>query len=380
MDLTRDFKPDRDCNNVEKTLNFSRSVDKYKTIWQYLKRFQNFDFVKQKIISKYPSVSTRLANIKAKNISILIRQGESYFEASRESDLSVKPLILYYGMLNLVKALIIFSENRYTLGSTGFGKDSLESHGLNIRTKTQRDIAIRNDDNDLLNEFCYIQKSRSIFKLLHACWSNLDLSQDMKFTIKDMLLMHPSTWKMCTKYTSETPQLVLVEGGGFRTSNKYEHVVAFKSTIQSQLYNSLAGETLSQLLERIIPKLNNFYTKNSNNQFEYISNNVPLVLDEMVAEYKSVTGENYVLTEVDTGIRKITLHPLEIEFILMFVMGSLTRYIPQKWLRNINYEIGDQMFMLEAIINNSAISFPKMILEEIEEKDYIFTGDVSYWS
>jgi hypothetical protein len=383
MDLIRNYKPDKEISHPKQFLNFSRSVDKYGTIWQYLKRYQNIDYVKKRLKTDFPAMSTRLINGKSRDISDLIKQGESYFEASKKSDLSIKPLILYYGMLNLTKALIIFADNKYTLKSKGFGKESLESHGLNIRVKSTNpsDLTIRNNNSDLISEFCYVQNSASIFKLLHACWSKNDLNKNMRFTVGDMLSMHPSSWKTYTSYCGQSPKLFLIDGGGFRTSTKYEHVIIFHSTTQFPLYNQLPGETAPQLLARLIPRLKKYYSENPAHSFEYISKAAPRSLDEMVPNYRSIAGERYTLSDASTGSGgNIALSPIEVEFILLFIMGSLTRYIPQKWLGGIRYETSDQMYMLEAILNSVIISYPKMILEEFEGEEYTFTGDVSYYS
>jgi len=46
----------------------------------------------------------------------------------------------------------------------------------------------------------------------------------------------------------------------------------------------------------------------------------------------------------------------------------------------VRYEGGSEMFMLEGVLNTCVVSFPKMILEELDGKDYTFPSDVSYWA
>src|SRR5438270_8742338 len=113
--MIRTFTPDREATPAKQHLGFVRSENKNRSIWQYLKRYENPEFVAKKLKKDYPGIASSLRKQKAQHIVDCIRQAESYFNTANMSELSIKPLILYYGMLNLAKALMLFGDNSLTL-------------------------------------------------------------------------------------------------------------------------------------------------------------------------------------------------------------------------------------------------------------------------
>src|ERR1035437_283704 len=93
--MIRDFTPDRSekTRASKPTLSFVRSENKVRSIWQYLKRYEDPTFVNRRIQVDYPSVVETLRNKKAQHIADCIRQAEAYFQTASTSDLSIKPLI-----------------------------------------------------------------------------------------------------------------------------------------------------------------------------------------------------------------------------------------------------------------------------------------------
>lgn len=377
MNLTRNYQPDKSNIPPEQVLKFVRSDNKYQSIWQYLRRYKNITYIKTRLQAEYPSLTERRLNIKSNHISSCVRQAEAFFDSSLQSDMAIKPLILYYGMLNLAKALIMFGDNEYTLSSPDFAQ-----HGLNIRAKPKTvspyDILVRKNYINLIDEYCYIQKGESIFKLFHACWSTVDLSADMRFNLKELISMHPDGWKAITSHYSLVPKLLLADGG-FRTTTKKEHSLLIDPITQFSLYGKPASTDAWDFLESILLRLKTDYQRSTNTAFSFISKAMPSSIDSFYQIYSSTTGESYLIGDIQAGRRAIALTPLDVEFLIMFILGSLSRYMPQKWLKAVNYDSGVEMFILEGLINTMTISFPKNILEEFEGKTYTFSGNISTW-
>lgn len=379
MNLIRNYKPDKSVLPAKQLLNFVRTNNKYDSIWQYLKRYENIEFVKTRLKQECPNLSARYINTKSRHIADTIRQGEAYFHTALTTDLSIKPLIVYYGMLNLAKALIMFGDNKYTLNATELEKSGIAQHGLTITNKSKSDFAIRNDQTDLLNEFCYIQKRKSIIKLLHSCWSTNELNASMRFSLKDLALSHPYSWKLVNNVTQDIPNYFIADGG-FRRTTKSEQAITLSPVTQFSIYKKPQSQDAWDYFDLLLPKLKTLYDRNANSAFTYATKNTPSTIDDMYAVYNSVTGESYLIGEVLVGSSKLTITPIEVEYISMYILGSLTRYAPQKWLKNVRYEGGVEMSLLEGLINSTILSFPKMILEELDGEKYTIAGDVSYWS
>lgn len=381
--MIRAFTPDR----YEKTLNskpaltFVRSENKIRSIWRYLKRYEDPMFVEARIQESYPSVAPALRKKKSQHIADCIRQSEAYFKTAASSDLSIKPLILYYGMLDLAKALMILGDNQLTLDDGTLKAEGLNSHGLTHATKDTADQSIRDSIDDLLNEFCYTSRGSgsTVFSLLHECWSPKKPSKGLRIALGDLLSSHPATWQGYASHTNEAPKYFKAESTYRTTAKGYEHFLKFDPLFQFNTYGVTPGSAIAgnTWLQQQMPRLGSLYSGDTTySSYGYIHVGLPTSLQDYQPTYKTTTGESYTLADIIPGL---PFHPIEIEFLTMFILGSLARYAPQKWLSNVEYRDGGEMFVVEGIIDSAAVSFPKMILEELDDKSYTFTGDSSYF-
>lgn len=381
--MIREFTPDRaDKTRASKpALSFVRSENKVRSIWQYLKRYQDPAFVEKRIEHCYPAVVGALRKKKAQHIADCIRQAEEYFKTSSSSDLSIKPLIIYYGMLDLVKALMLLGDNSLTLDDNTLKLEGLNSHGLTHGTKDTADEAIRDKVGNLLEEFCYTSSrgtSSTVFSLLHECWSASKPSSGIRIVLGDLLAAHPGTWRAYSDHTSNTPKYFKSESSFRTTANGDEHFLMFDGTFQFNTYGIIPGsaEDANHWLQQQMPRLASLYVGDTvYSPYGYIHRGIPTSLEDYQPTYRSSTGEQYTMADAVAGL---PLHPIEIEFLTMFILGSLARYVPQKWLTNVQYTGGGEMFVVEGVINSAPISFPKMVLEELDNRVYTFTGDSSY--
>ena len=66
--------------------------------WHEISRFESYDLAK----SWYQQTHQRQMNAtKTRQVNAFFIQGREYFKSASSSDMSVKPLLLYYGVLSL---------------------------------------------------------------------------------------------------------------------------------------------------------------------------------------------------------------------------------------------------------------------------------------
>jgi len=380
--MIREFKPDHTADNANAPLYFVRSEDKYRSLWQYIKRYQNPTFNDKLLKKRHPSMDNALRKVKAQHVADALKQAEAYFNTARSSELAIKPLILYYGALNMVKALMMFAENDLTLENTVQRAKGLNTHGLTNGASNPADEAIRNDSTNLLEEFGIVTGvDKTVFSLLHSCWSDTPLPQGSRLELGDLASMHPNSWRSFKAHTGKSPKYFKVQGTGFRTTARGdEQTVIFGGVFNSMLYQPtmpIGEENIFAFFEGYLPQLATFYSRETQPQSSFYTNTMPNNIDEYLPGYREPTGTQFVMGNPNVGQ---ALHLIEVEFAMLFILGNLTRYVPQKWLDNVNYGNKGEMFVVEGFINSVAFSFPKLIFEELEEKDYTFTGDVAYWN
>ncbi len=380
--MIRDFKPDHTSDHASGPLYFVRSEDKYRSLWQYIKRYQNPTFNDKILKKRHPAMASGIRKVKAQHVADALKQAEAYFNTARSSELAIKPLILYYGALNMVKALMIFADNDLTLENTVQRDKGLNTHGLTNGASSPADEAIRNDSTNLLEEFGLVNAvDKTVFSLLHSCWSDTPLPQGTRLELGDLASMHPNSWRSYKAHTDKPPKYFKIEGASFRTTARGpEHMVVFGGLFNSMLYQPTmptGQDNIFAFFEGQLSQLATYYSRETQPQSSFYTNTMPNNIDEYLPGYREPSGTRFVMKNINAGQ---ALHLIEVEFAMLFILGNLTRYVPQKWLDNVNYGNKGEMFVVEGFINSVAFSFPKLIFEELEEKDYTFTGDVAYWN
>lgn len=375
--MIRKFNPDReeDSRLSGESLGYVQSDDKAAAVWRYLKRYQDTAFVKKRLRNDYPSLITSVVKLKAQHITDCMRQAEAYFETAESSDLSIKPLILYYGMLNLVKALIMLGDNEITHDAAFLREGGFHSHGLSHGPKAS-DERTRNGPS-LIDEFCYVTgkaATKSVFKTLHNCWNESNLPVATRFSLGDILAAHPSTWQSYHHHTGKAAKYFPLIGDGFRRIQEgQQHIIMLGGAFRLDPYNQpyAKAEKTIAYLRSCMPELTNYTNRpEGGTVYSFTKMGVPESLKDYQAAYCTSSGNKYTMGEIIPGN---PLHPIEMEFIAMFTLASLARYAPQKWLKNVRYEGRGDMFVVEALIDAVPVSFPKMILEELDDRTYTFS-------
>ena len=75
-----------------------------KNIWYYLREFESTDLIISHIKNKY---NYQLPKNKANEIASAFTQGREFFKSCQRSDLSVMPILQYYGIIALSRGLIL---------------------------------------------------------------------------------------------------------------------------------------------------------------------------------------------------------------------------------------------------------------------------------
>ena len=378
--MIRDFQPDKELLPTDKIKGFIRSEDKYSSIWQALRRYQNQQYVEQQLIKKH-GVSKALAKTKAGHITDAIKQAESFFDSSLQSDLLIKPLLQYYGMLNLVKALVLFGKNDLTFDDDSIRGDGLNHHGLITSTEgVESDKKIRDSREDLLNEFAKakgVPKDKdTVFSLLHQCFSDNKPTSKWRYSIDELASMHPNGYGPYTTFSGNNPKVYPASSTFRTTARGYEHFVLFKGGFPFHNYGGIEPGKGDEFFEEHFPVLKDKYARDENASYGFYSKKPPGSIDDGLLTFKSSTGSSYTIPKPE---HSGSLHPIEVEFIMMFILGNLVRYSPQKWHSLVQLSSNDQFYVIEGIINSVHISFPLMILRELSGVEYVYTGDSAYW-
>jgi hypothetical protein len=209
-------------------------------IWHFLKEFESKDIVKRFIAKKY---NFDLSSCKALEINSAFIQGREYFSSSQKADISVRPLLQYYGVVALSRGLILI------LDKAARENNIKPSHGLKI--KNWSDISKSGKIEDIIlksskgtfNELIKVTNNKSYFRAGSSGinWQvNFDIPlAEVEFSFKEIAFCFPDLRKSVKAWLDiEVPSCIMNE---------------FK--IEGEKYRlKIQGKYDKELLDQIFPK------------------------------------------------------------------------------------------------------------------------------
>lgn len=350
-----------------------RSSNILSTIWKYLGRYKSVKYTKSVLLSRV-RINSSLVNKKAGQIAFTIRQAEDFFLSAREVDISIKPLLIYYGILGLAKCLIISGDNQYTLDATPLDYSEHGTHGLSWKANvTDRSQIVARKSGALTKEFC-ITKTTGVYPLFRKCYANISPPNNTKIDIKTLLSLIGENWQAFHSYFSTSPRVYGCDdpkNGDAETIGDNKQIIGQFSGY-FYLFHKQGIENEQQCIKRTFPELNALYDHLGSN---YRSRQEVTAMDSHIVFSRSQTLQGFALIQPFNNFK---LTDFDIYFMLFFILSNLCRYKQDKW-HKIAQRIStpDEFFLIENIFEIVQYKFPLLILQELEEKDYRFIGDVA---
>jgi len=343
------------------------------TIWNYLGRYKSVKYVKS-VLAPQLVQNSSLLNKKAEQIAFTIRQAENFFSSAKDGDISIKPLLIYYGILGLAKCLIISGDNPYTLDATPLDYAEHGMHGLSWKVNVaDRSQVSARKSSVLTKEFC-VTKTKGIYPLFRKCYANVLPRNNTKIDIKTLLSLIGENWHAYHSYFSEAPRVYGCDdpkNGDALTIGDSKQIVGGFSDYY-HLFHKRGNESTQQCLERLFPELNTLYDHVGSN---YRSKQEVAAMDSHIVFSRSQTLQGFALVQPFSNFK---MTDLDIYFLLFFILSNLCRYRQDKWHKiSQRLSVPDEFFLIENLFEIVQYKFPLLILQELEGKDYRFIGDVA---
>jgi len=317
-----------------------------------------------KIKSKRKINSKKTSSIKkkqAKEIAFCIKQGIEFFKNAENADISISPLLLYYGMLSFSKALIIAnSQNELYL-------DNIKYHGLTTRPRNEKQEKQKSKKTNwnLLNEYANI--NNGVFLELAKLFDiTFDKQDSIKF--KDTISSVPELKSLIDKLEifdsnsincySELKEENCKTSFGIYTidSNKLENKIPklCKKFVKSSMHGST---TFTQYISN-----NNFSSSN----FKYFYN------------YNAVVGGRYFVFPItvynDKKKKNVLLPQILIDYINFFILSEQVRYHQDNWNVILSGKNDAIVSIIKIYVECVKRRFPNFII------NYLFSESFSYGS
>ncbi|UOF91765.1 YaaC family protein [Fodinisporobacter ferrooxydans] len=355
-----------------------RTEQPYKKMWDMFYLFENEETTRTFLELRYQTIGRqnpqRDAYLATPKLIFNTKQAREYYRSAEFCDTITKPLLLYYGMVSLIKALIVTRNPEYPTST------SVLKHGLSTRKLKREDYRFIEDD-------ARIQKD-GLFPTFFQMFFGVTLTSQQKFPIKYMLAAIPDLRHMFERLygPSCVANLTISNHKNFDPSHFFkkaiqDHQDCIKPTIYSHLWvcdrSILQGAQKTK--QEALDLLQTFccedevYTDLETPEPEGLLQILRVAKIESTVDHPllfyDLMGEKflYLPKNVHLQIPEICIH-----FLIMYVLGMLCRYETERWGEIIFHYSSQDLIIIHEFLSISMRKFPNLILNKLLQETYYF--------
>jgi hypothetical protein len=335
-----------------KPLREIRTDDPIKETWSMLSYFESKHNCLQYLEERFGKVNVdslseqeRLEAEKvrletADHFAFTASAAREYYEAADRVTILTRPLLIFYGMASLSKVLFIAAHGK---------KSPSTKHGLQ-KCKGW---------NGSFSELSVQIGKDGTFPQFHGCFCKESLS-DQKLSMKELLSLIPEVKVAFEKVYHEKSQALGIS-----------RIDVGISIMDSELdkYTDLEN-CIDQ-----VPGINDRYADR-----QMLSDRVILWCKDHKAKdptVRSISGEEYLVLPLRKNMQIVDVPEMSSHFLIMFLLGMLSRYDPKEWGRVIKAEESGEIYVVQKFLEVTKRKFPNLILNELQNRDFVFISPTS---
>lgn len=285
---------------------------------------------------KFGSSITNIGEISS-NIALSMKTAREYYRAAEEVTILTEPLLLFYGMSALSKVLF----------GTTHGKESpSRSHGLQEVegwNGISSDLSVRILKNGTFPQF-------------HGCFCK-ESFRNQVFSLKELFSLVPEAKvSFETVYKEKSKAL------------KATRILYGISLIDSELQKYTDLEDLI----RSIPNVNKRYgimQRSIDRIHLFCANgNAP---DSTI---RAISGEEYIVLPLKKGTTTVIVPEMSLHYLIAYLLGMFARYHLKEWAELVKGEKSGEIYVIQKFLDTTKRKFPNMILDEMHNRNFLFTS------
>jgi len=353
-----------------------RYSDLEKQVWREIHTLSDLRIIKERLKKQAKldgaALSDAFATQKAKDIQYCIKQAKDYFVSSKSATLVIKPTLIYYGIISLAAALIIYKNRDKSLNSMK------EAHGLKDKYPDSLQNAYSGSvtRNEILKISAEFQPSGTFIEL-----KNMNLSEFFTMPIKHNNAADSSKdYLQKLNFSSDNPNLINVD-----LLTLFQNIPEIFKEIKLSLNKdsfTYPGEAVISN-DSIICRFSNELctTEDLKQKFSFIENATLLESNNFYffqlprATYTSATpltkrdiiGNQFLISDINNPFVSGDFLTYYITF---FILGSLARYKPALWRIILEDELHGLNTIPEILCDSSYVKLPLYFLNEFTNNFY----------
>ena len=333
---------------------FTWTNQPYESMWNHLKMLTYQANAKALLNGQLGSkrrfcvLEGNLLDKKSAQLAYSIKQAYQYYKAADLVSIDTSPLLYFYGMLSLSKALIVANHNTFLL-------DNIKYHGLFTRPITSNLNRYVTDDSNWCIEQEYAVTNDGVFKEFLKIVQDFSLPNDSIIRFKDVISIDPEMSNIYTKYYNEIPKIQYLYKVT-KTNSIIEIVPATKN--QADFESRFPHITNDfELQPHLIDYL--YLAYKSKSKMDKLPENIGVYYPFVGGKYliSSITYENNDIFYSDKYVI-----PVVGDYINMFILSNCVRYKQEFWGQIIDGSKTGAMAIINLFISIARNRFPNFIL------------------
>ncbi|PUF85885.1 hypothetical protein DAD80_18410 [Bacillus altitudinis] len=307
--------------------------------WKDLKRFYSLETSQKFLFQQYEKRNIQEANQQAyKNCERFIyflKHGHTFYDQAASAPLELKPILLFYGMAQLLKACLLTVDPDYP------SQTSVLAHGVTSRKRKKQHYRFSEDE-------VKIQRNGLCMHVLKHLF-HLNGLEDERFTMINLLSKIPEMGHIL-EFQKQPATLVKVEqANGILIQ---DHIPLLYNMSAERFIEYFEFHTTWKLKQREAKKLT----------FDVFSEENPALATHL--HYDLEMNQWFIPATRDAflGIPEIISH-----YLLMYNLSMIARYETEWWYELLSQYISDDYVMIERYMEIAEDKFPAYIMMLLEE-------------
>ncbi len=289
---------------------------------------------------------------KANQISLSIGQAFEYFKAAEAVTISTKPLLYFYGMLSLAKALIVANNKELFL-------ESLNYHGLTQIPKDENTQKYREEPKSWVLEKEYAVVLPGVFNEFAKVVTGFEFPINSTILLKDAFAICPEISKVYEMYYNEPSRTLNMYDFEEKSSKPYVFEISFEVENEKEIFDRIPEfKTEFTMLPALKHGLaRTFKSKELEHPPEYLGIYYP-----PVGGNYAVKGLRYSLNSTDY-CRYVD--PIVVDYLTLYILSMCVRYKQELWGESTQGQHSGAVPLIELYISTAKRRFVNEILNQL---------------
>ncbi len=303
--------------------------------WNFIHYFQSAEY-SQKFLKKcYEKLGSSQAEMKSYDncypFMYYLEQGELYYRQAIQSPLSLKPILLFYGFIHFIKAIVLTEDPLYPETTT------VLAHGITSRKRKKQHYKFLQDEVKVQKNGLFSHFSSLMFHVRHIVGE--------KYKMEDLLVQIPEL--------EEAFHVLLKKKTMFWFNPQQELTIDDSLLSHFHMSESLFKHYMNEKLTEKVSWL-----PGNNMQVPYVQENLPVRWDLN----KNLLALPAIRNDA-TSIPEVLIH-----YAILYNLSMIARYETEWWVELLKNRTNEDYPIITTFINITSDKAPYLLVKLLKDK------------